>query len=517
MILRIKHILEYYTINKMKIANGERKFFDNVCRGLNGIEEPVGMEFEVRFSRQSKPFKSQITREEFDFIVKSLNDMSNFLERSEYDRMTTITENGFRIHTVENGEMIIEKKEQKKFAILNNVYPGIHLKFCVNSETILKTLPTNAGAKKCERNIHRIAFTPKNVADKFFKIELTVVNGKTFEVEIEFTNYKKALNNNALFKPISMVVNLLNSTPKDYNPKILKKSIQDKECNEVISKFNGLFNKTFTSSLFFPINKPLNVKKEHFKNIKKTHVYYPKLDGVRYLLYIDEKGQSWMCNTHKIIKFEMVGERLSNSIFDGEFYNEKFYIFDTLFVNGVDIRQEEWISRQVKTRDVNVDENENILRVRPFKNKSGFLDLEFGNDMLDGIIFTPIHEPYKNTMTYKFKPVDMMTIDMATKLCFDTDTNGYYLKLYIGGKDGLIQFNGNERYPFNSIININKNDVNWYKENDGHIVEYKWTNNTFIYERARPDKIVPNFHTVAEDVWMDINEPISLEDVFNNL
>ena len=41
------------------------------------------------------------------------------------------------------------------------------------------------------------------------------------------------------------------------------------------------------------------------------------------------------------------------------------------------------------------------------------------------------------------------------------------------------------------------------------IGEYKWSKNTFVFTRFRQDKDNPNFLKIALDVWNDIQNPIT--------
>lgn len=272
--------------------------------------------------------------------------------------------------------------------------------------------------------------------------------------DIEFTKFN--INAKEIFQPIKFILSIIN------------------EYQNIVSEFNTIFNKRF-NTLFYPINKPKNLKKHHINTLKDNYVYFDKLDGVRYLLFESKLG-TYLINQTNFIKIND-NIHLKNNILDVE-YTDKINLFDILIYNNQDVRFQSFFDRYSLLNDFEY----NII-----KYNTDYENITYSDDC-DGIIFTPINNVYKNSNTYKYKPLDQLTID------FKVNNNS----LEVIDNDG-------------NLIHFSDCDDTFDKYNNT-IIECKW-DNKFIPYRIRDDKINPNYIKVAEDVMDDIKNPFDLNDI----
>ena len=142
------------------------------------------------------------------------------------------------------------------------------------------------------------------------------------------------------------------------------------------------------------------------------------------------------------------------------------------------------------------------------KDINGNIDMEIN----DGFIFTPLNMPYINKETYKYKFPETMTIDFSVQLHSQNDNINLYKLFVYDEKNQLIEFNFNNK-TYYLQCDISSNDICKDIKNN-NIVECFFTkNNFFIPYRIRHDKLMPNFYRVAQDVFNDILNPITLKDL----
>ena len=276
-----------------------------------------------------------------------------------------------------------------------------------------------------------------------------------YECEIEFKKYN--LLPKDIFEPVKKLITIID------------------EYQSIVGIINNSFEKRF-SSLYFPINKSKNLKKQHLSTLKDKYVYFDKLDGIRYFLVESFIG-TYLVNQTNYIKLN--DDKKMVSIYDVE-YTNKVNVFDTIIYKNKDVRKLNFFERF------------------KYVMKSGYSYIHYSVDYgiitysngCDGIIFTPVDMEYKNNFTFKYKPSDELTIDFLV---------------------------------INNTLNVtdNNGDTIFFKECDNfkkyhnQIVECKWSGIKFIPIRIRTDKLKPNHIDVAKDIWEDIQDPIDLSDIMN--
>ena len=157
--------------------------------------------------------------------------------------------------------------------------------------------------------------------------------------------------------------------------------------------------------------------------LEKITNYYitDKVDGRRTMIYLNYNRESYAINNEcKKINIKENTFQDSVYIFDSEEYENKYYIFDVLVWNGINVANKPFYERLNIFSKIKND----ILLIKPFIK----LDHDYINTIkefkkeekkykIDGIILTPYDESYSEMKVYKYKPVEHLTIDFLIKKC----------------------------------------------------------------------------------------------------
>ena len=163
-------------------------------------------------------------------------------------------------------------------------------------------------------------------------------------------------------------------------------------------------------------NRPVNLTNELLPMIKSNYAVSIKADGVRCFLYYDEFIYSITTNT-KLYETKKKGYLL-----DCEYIEklDTYYIFDILIHNYKSVVElnlkerralldEDLLRDNIKIKEIyNLDNKGNVFTI----SKSIYKKYEYD---VDGIIYTPIYEPYYNNVIYKWKPLHLQTIDFLIR------------------------------------------------------------------------------------------------------
>ena len=291
-----------------------------------------------------------------------------------------------------------------------------------------------------------------------YNIELSIINDHKYECEIEYKIF--TLPSNIIFKPLNEIISVISNY------------------NKVSSSFNKCFDFKGTA-LYFPINKPINLKKNI--SIVNSHICFAKKDGVRYLLYLSDIGTYLINQTH-LIKVDDTTHK-QKSILDCEFKDGDFFVFDSLLHKDEPTTDFDFKKRYrlAKTHGYKMMEYKKPTRTMVKK----MINCKEN----DGVVFTPLSGGYKNNNTFKFKPSSRLTIDFL----FKNDS------LYVYGKSGLIPVD----YKFEIPSNLSNK-----------IIECLYVSGVFVPYKLRPDKVCPNYIDVCKDVMKDILDPLDVENIF---
>lgn len=488
------------------------------------------IEFELRIQN--------ISEEQFKKTKREIEKDEYFLSKKKLISNSVILSNNIRIETFENKKKYQKKDEIKKFKFILNNTP---IKLSLSSENDIN--PSNITDK---RNL--LTRTKNRMTYEFqhFNIDLTEVNTidnikntnyNSFEIEIEFLTFD--INENIIEDIIRYIFNIM--FPKKY-------SFIDNETEKSVRiEYNKLFpNIRNTRPNFIFENKPKNFKLKDIENF--NHSITNKLNGVNFFLYYSyRKDGLYLINhsTIEYINYDITEYLTGDFLIQGELYFDEsigrhiFYIFDVLFIENESLLQLNHPKRLERLNkslfrlidDIIYKSKKAILmKIKKFyglsnnesnhynnlinceysleKDINGNIDMEIN----DGFIFTPLNMPYINKETYKYKFPETMTIDFSVQLHSQNDNINLYKLFVYDEKNQLIEFNFNNK-TYYLQCDISSNDICKDIKNN-NIVECFFTKkNFFIPYRIRHDKLMPNFYRVAQDVFNDILNPITLKDL----
>ena len=182
--------------------------------------------------------------------------------------------------------------------------------------------------------------------------------------------------------------------------------------------------------------------------------YSEKIDGVHtYLLIFDGKiydvtnNKKYFSDIYQIDKSKFKEMKFSGDcIIETEYYENKYYIFDVYYLNGVDY-SEKFLHERLNSINEYLDELGPSFKIKKFYEITDINELlEYikkdkspeGNN-IDGIILQRIDKPYfqqgYDFNSYKLKPLHLNTVDFLLKYnralnYFELYLQGYYEKYY---------------------------------------------------------------------------------------
>ena len=500
-------------------------------------QQTTGTEFEIRFQN--------LAQYQFEQIKNYIEIDKYFNTKKETKSVSILLPNGVRIekfgepNTKEYREVFQNKRELKSMKLFIN---DISIKFNLSRENRIepKTI------KEKTPILTRIKYRTSYIFEQYY-IDLTYVESiddknvksYSFEAEIEFKTNKNINEQNVVI-PIKYILKLLKPNRFSFMDSLTEQSIR-KDYLSFISFSNN------TRPDYIYENKPINFKLENVSTF--NHSITNKLNGINFFLLFDSIKNSFYLINHSTVEYigkDTTNELKGRFLIQGELYHDInsnkyiFYIFDTIIINSNKtindfhkIRLDKFfpyfsiidkslfytnkqISLQYKTfYGINgIDHNNpndnyynNLIQClySLSKDKNGNVDMEIN----DGFIFTPLDKPYINKETYKYKFPETMTIDFSV-VYKETKNNSYIYKIYTyNERKQLVPF------MFNKYIMKCDNEQLCKQIKNNSIVECFFNKNEqiFIPYRIRHDKILPNFYKVADSVFSDIINPITLKDL----
>jgi hypothetical protein len=448
----------------------------------------------------------------FNKILRYLDTVNTFQKETTKDTSRIYSKDSIRVIDDGKTKKYIKKQVEKDshFSMIHSYKTTIDYKLSHSKEIPIKPFETRETREQSlERNRDRTSF----IAANKYRIDLTIINRSSYEVEIEFIDLK-----------------------------IIKKSL--KEALGYIFPFNHtLISSANNSRLENVFNflksyqeiKPINISEKHFSgleiNNESQYSVTNKLDGTKYYLcYVRQNMNTllYLVNVNDlIILYYNTKENTTENetcIFEVEILEEKIieiYAFDTVFYNNKslglhpdrikianDFREK--INAMRKNKLIELDfmfQTKTFLSGKRFvdniKNALKLLEEQFKTienieKMNDGLIFQPI---FANKNPLKWKFVNKVSIDFLY-------ANG---KLYSYNKitrqnEEFTDANGNKYKLNNTSFSIPNNSI----------IECVFENGKFVFHRYRYDKIFPNELTVtARDTFKDMIEPFHLSKIYD--
>jgi hypothetical protein len=464
------------------------------------------LETEIRFGRfQGERFVPGVSEEKFVEIIRYFTSLG-WNKTHRIDKVVSRTLSKTKtVRRIGNKYQIKEKistHDSRTSGYRHSESKETNLK---NSEIFNKANRTSEYAVTRDR----ITFKHENK-----QLDLTYLpETKKFQVELEYTGKTK------IAYTVNRILSIL------HNDKLYKFLLGS-------YKFAGPLPGTLTKDAFD-------------RNIltKKNYSVTDKADGERYLLYINVYGMfSFITRKLEFIHIPIETPRpdYGDTILDGEFINGTFYAFDAIFTKGKDVRGESLTKRLDVVFDILMGLKLQFLRMKTFYVQKGDKVYEYpgtGNKRtpfksvydaargvwmhrrnlqykLDGLIFTPVDEPYFNRDILKWK--DENTID------FYYEPSGSKTKLFLAGKAangkyGVLSF---ENAPGNEISkdqgvssDVQKGFIDKISEPPKGVAEFRFNGTTFKMIKFRPDKEFPNGIDASNQAWDAIRNPLTIEQI----
>ena len=409
-----------------------------------------------------------------------------------------------------------------------------------------------------QRNRKRYSFSDKK---NIWQLDLTEIESYldsviqiTYEIELEYVSKSKMVSLEGIQGIFSFILQTIQNSNVIISNLFGRQLIGD-YC--ILLKINPRYPK-FIGPL------PFTLTKEIFQSGKLSCGYSvtEKADGDRKLLFIGKRGICLLISRpkDKDLQYQHIGAipELENSIFDGEFVDNKIYIFDTLIYKNKDIREHPLdhrlsvfskfpnniecsieilfksfyfaneghivkIENGMKTEQFE-DENIYSISERIWKNKSSF------PYKLDGLIYTPILANYYNSNIFKWK--DSNTIDFFVVKISETtwqleiaglnkDNNYVHIPFEGLNKDGFFSLRKGRNIeeienliwksdsPLRTgVIDVSKTLAK--KFNTNTVIEFKYYGGKFIPIRSRLDKKFANNIRAINDAWESIVDSLTI-------
>ena len=498
-------------------ANVDIKFFYNLKHKLDdGQQSPILPSYtkEIKDNQGNREFKTSLDDTFTNFTETKFNKKNNIIniDIKEYNLRLSVSKEEEKDNLKLQGNLYYRYKIRYSYSIpfgnfdLTIVYQG-------NNENVIKQLP-----------IYEIEFELKKDTD---------------------------LNNLTLSKIITFMLQI-----RQNNSFVMSEI----EKMNVINEYQNL-----TKQRFFIGAQPQTLHKDDLSKLyQELYSVTDKADGARYFLFVNKNKLVYLIdnNLKNVIKTDIKSNKFTNCLIDGELINSEnksFYAFDILYFNNTDLRgNKKYLLKERLNELKNVVDSFTSspifsINIKKFIYRNVFL----GSDIImkniqkngydnDGLIFTPINEPYPIKggswgALLKWKRPEQNTIDFysikknsnefgigtwelyvvkhvkdpiilnrstPTKVLFDTnklcsETNTTVITYTTTFNDNLMDTLTGKSYITNTVI------------------EYRWDiiESKFIPIRTRWDKTIGgeskhgNASHVACDIWKTINNPVLLIDI----
>lgn len=351
-------------------------------------------------------------------------------------------------------ESIITYQEKKREETYNDYVKGIRYSSSTEENINANKIPKDA-VVVFTRHQKRYSFVAKNPQSPYHnvQIDMTIVqerNSKKYEVEIERKPVDKTLQKDyhkRFFEAINMV----------YESCYLGEVMTLSQKHHIVSKYNQLlfsdnrYNLLNLSSKYE--NKPINLKIHNI--LRNNPPVTVKMDGVRAFLLLN-KNQAYIFEpkSNLILQYKL-DSTFFDSYIDGELRiiydsNSKiksidFYAFDLIIDNGEDVRDKNFNERYQRLKSLGgINTYASIgpkltYRIKEYSTENSFYSnskIELARmyslntkdaDSVDGLIYQS-PDQYKNNNTFKWKPVDKMSIDFRLIEMTDDEIEGLNIK-----------------------------------------------------------------------------------------
>jgi SAM-dependent methyltransferase len=304
-------------------------------------------------------------------------------------------------------------------------------------------------------------------------------------------------------------------------------------------------------------NQPIELDKNtYLKELANNMTGYyitDKVDGKRAIIYISPDGSYALTDTITTLDITTT----DTYIFDSEFYEDVYYIFDIMVWQDVVITDKTFEER-LKLFD-EVSKINKLFQLKPFVKLTEDFTTEIKNFKarskpyeVDGCVLTPALGYYDSMQVYKYKDIKHLTVDFLIKKCPDKLLG---IKPYTAGTNETLYllFCGISK---NVYIKLAMRMIKWYDtifsgidykelpryfpiqfqpsnmtyaylfrsklDNlNGEVGEFKYVDEKWVMNKVREDRRVDvargnffgNNYKIAELIWMSYKNPLVIEDI----
>jgi len=385
-------------------------------------------EFEIRFGKfdynkqlKQTTFNSNFEPESFYNLKKMLKHIPNKqIVTKEFIYKNPSGNGNIKkiINMSDNTETILLKNTLKKYDVYD-----YNLRFSSSYEKTKGVILDENLECTLIRNKQRTSYL-----FEYGHLDLTIVaqskdgdaryNQTKYEVELEITK-------NDIPSIMSLISVILQTRQDNYY------IISEFEKRHVIENYKKIINASFFVGV-----QPETLHKDKISSLyKENYSVTDKADGERAFMYIDNNKNIYFIdnNLNKVSKSNLQSTNYFSTIIDGEIIKHKqqiyFLAFDLLCYNNIDLRENQEYTlkpRLSKLGDILATINNSdyyIIQMKKFYYTNVFMGskiiMNSINDKIyknDGLIFTPINEPYpkrkKWSKLLKWKPVELNSIDL---------------------------------------------------------------------------------------------------------
>ena len=511
-------------------------------------------EFEIRFGKfvydknaKSSSFTPDVGMVAFHSIKYQMSLHTKAI--TEINTTEELYENGLKkvVNQKDNSTTFHTKKLLRKYDLYD-----YDIRLALSQETKLKDRPENIG---------RLTGTRKKQRTSFFlesgKVDATVVEESfggeapitKYEIEFEVDPAKKQNESNV----IGILTVILQMQQDNFY------IISNKESRYV----RGIY-KSLIGASFFIGAQAETLQKKQLSNLYKTkYSVTDKADGLRCFCFIDSHGYVYFVKPDMSISktdLKSSDQSVFSSILDGELVRSqnsfKFYAFDILCFSHEDLRGKSnyFLKERLALMEKVVSSIESSHFYTVYAKEFIFKNVFVGSKYLlqkqteyhkDGLIFTPIEEPYPKTRKWssllKWKPADQNSIDFYS---VQDPQDPTIWSLYVqqpevydkeckivsgkGKADTKVLFDinticGSPQTDFKDMITfktkMDDDALKFFHSNT--VIEYRWDfgSSKFVPMRTRWDKTADprkhgNHASVAFSIWNNIHHPVTLENLF---
>lgn len=485
------------TINLSNINSIEINKIIKMYKSLFNYEDNNNIELELRIGdKVNDNFNPTITKDMFNRLKLYFNkDNSKFIGTTIETKYYNKDKNIKIIEHSPDGRKHRSEYYINKEKVYSVDIDDYNFRMCLSNETSINKNDFNENEILYIKTRTRYEYIYKDMYIHISEFRINNSNIEQYDCEIEMINpnFTDKMRILEVYEDIAKIMNnynyLLSNTVKDT---ILEEYYKCVNTQKFIGK------------------QPHTIKINKIDQQEQYALTY-KLDGERRLLFINSEGNGYYISNKMNIektKFTFYN-KFAGTIFDGELYNNKFYIFDLLYfkndiVDNVDLSIRIHAIKEI----LDIGNNENLY-MKPYiftedlcnemSNMINNIDLK----QYDGIILMPV-KSIKSTIL-KWKPVEMNTIDFKVKFINNIP------ELYVYNKFNEVRFdykNANIK-----ILGIIKNPeyIKILKHDTVYEMTYNVETNEYIPIRERKDKIKGNFVKVAIDNMESILYPFNVE------